>query len=353
MWVVDNQTPFAAERAWVRDINGAEVWLVAVRGTFDILPDGSTIPAAEQEPVVLAPEFSGDPLASALLNDTDLPHLKHATDVLITGHAHAPGGKPARQVLVGLRLGSIKKVLQVTGDRFWRASLTGGVSISEPEPFTVMPMVYERSFGGRDLFGDDPEQHDWDARNPAGRGFARRADHLLDKPVPNVEYPSALLTGWKQRPPVAGFGPIAGHWKPRTDYTGTYDDAWEKKRQPLLPFDFDERYYQCAPHDQQVPGFVRGGETVDLRNVTPDGHLSFRLPRLSLAFTTYFDDGTSVDHRAAIHTVNIKPDLREVVVVWHTHLSCHHKVLKLDRTSVRLKDRIMPADMADTTESVE
>ena len=42
MWQIDNRTPFAAERGWVRDRDGAEVWLVAVKCTFDILPDGTT-----------------------------------------------------------------------------------------------------------------------------------------------------------------------------------------------------------------------------------------------------------------------------------------------------------------------
>jgi len=42
MWQIDNRTPFAAERAWVRDRNGAEIWLVAVRCAFDIAPDGAT-----------------------------------------------------------------------------------------------------------------------------------------------------------------------------------------------------------------------------------------------------------------------------------------------------------------------
>ncbi len=39
--MLNNKTPFAAERSWVRDRNGAEVWLVAVKGTFNILPDGT------------------------------------------------------------------------------------------------------------------------------------------------------------------------------------------------------------------------------------------------------------------------------------------------------------------------
>ena len=52
MWQIDNQTPFAAERGWVRDRTGAEVWLVAVKCTFDIDRDGSTAISAEQPPVL-------------------------------------------------------------------------------------------------------------------------------------------------------------------------------------------------------------------------------------------------------------------------------------------------------------
>ena len=52
MWQVDNRTPFAAERGWVRDRNGTEVWLVTVKCTFDIKPDGSTEVSEEQPPVL-------------------------------------------------------------------------------------------------------------------------------------------------------------------------------------------------------------------------------------------------------------------------------------------------------------
>jgi hypothetical protein len=59
MWQVDNRTPFAAERGWVRDRNGAEIWLVAVKATFDIKPDGSTEVSEEQSPVLRVPEYFG------------------------------------------------------------------------------------------------------------------------------------------------------------------------------------------------------------------------------------------------------------------------------------------------------
>jgi len=343
MWVLDNHTPFAAERTWVRDKNGAEVWLVAVKATFSVNPDGSLFLADEQEDVHLAPQFRGDPAASSLLYETDLPHQKHNTDVLIDGHAYAPYGKPVRSIDVAFKLGNLQKQLRVTGDRFWKRSFPG-VAPSHPQPFVKLPLIYERSFGGFDLTSKDPKDHDWDLRNPSGCGFVKKNKNLIGKPVPNIEYPSSMIGKWQSSSQPAGFGPIAGHWSPRRELTGTYDENWEKNRQPLLPEDFDERYYQCAPEDQQAQGYLRGGELVELFNLTPSGRLKFRLPQVTLGFTSHFDDNSSKEHRAELHTVILKPDHLKVVMVWHTHLECHHKVLKLMNTEIRVKHRILASE---------
>jgi hypothetical protein len=340
MWTLNNQTPYAAERTWVRDKNGAEVWLIAVKGTFDILPDGTTQLSKKQEEVVLAPLFTGNPQSSSLLNDTDLPHKKLATDVLILGHAYAPEGKPVTSLPVGFKVANIQKIIQATGDRVWLDGISG-LSMSDPIPFIKIPITYERAFGGMDLMDDDEKMHDWELRNPAGCGFATKANHLIGKPIPNFEYPGELISNWKQRPRPAGFGPIAGHWCPRVKLAGTYDENWEKTRLPLLPEDFNERYFQNAPEDQQVQGYLKGGEQVVLLNLTPTGKCQFHLPRVFLSFTTDFNDRTSQDHRAVLHTVILKPCLQKVVLVWHTHLLCHHKVLKLTKTNIRIKQPVL------------
>ncbi len=313
MWTITNNSPFAAERSWVRDKNGAEVWLVAVKGTFLISRDGSVKLAEEQEEVCLAPKFRGEPDKSSLLYDSDLVHTKSKTDVLLHGHAYAPGGKPTTKVIVRLKIADIEKELHVVGDRVY--SLFGR-KLSKPQPFTKMP------------------KHGWDPRNPVGRGFATRAAHLDGKPAPNIADPKT----WIQNRPI-GFGPIAGHWTPRIKYGGTYDAKWEKSRQPLLAEDFDERFHQCAPEDQQVP-FLKGGELVELYNLTPNGLLRFRLPRVNLGFETVFDNADNELHRSSLHTVILEPDVPQVMMVWHTHLPCHHKVLKLLTTRIDLKRRI-------------
>jgi len=336
MWSITNDTPFAAERCWVRDREGAEVWLVAVKATFLIATDGSLRLAEAQAPVCVAPVHRGKPGASSLLYDSDLHHTKLNTDIVVNGHAYAPGGRPAAKVVVRLHVADVDKSLTVFGERTWKRTVIG-LSPSEPLPFDKLPLVYERAYGGHD---PGAPHGAWDVRNPVGIGYALHGHDAAGRPLPNVERRDALIGSWND-PEPAGYGPIAGHWASRAQYAGTCDEAWMRDRQPLLPDDFDDRYYQCVPPDQQTRGFLLGGESVVLDNLTPGGLLSFRLPRLTIGFKTDFEDGSSERHAGKLHTVILEPDVPRVMMVWHTQLPCHHKVLKLRTTHLTLKRRVL------------
>jgi hypothetical protein len=335
MWQIDNRTPFAAERGWVRDRNGAEVWLVAVKCTFDIHPDGSTEISKEQPPVLRVPEYIGEAGRSSIRYENDLVLTKKTTDVIVVGHAYAPGDRAVTELEAGFKVGPVQKLLRVTGDREWQSDAP-----SDPVPFVKMPLVYERAFGGVDGKSKHPER-DWDWRNPVGTGFAVSSENADGARLPNIEYPKEMLQAWTDRPQPAGFGPIGCHWQPRVGFAGTYDDNWMKTRQPLLPEDFDERYFQCAPQDQQAPEFLRGGEPVVLLRLTPGGDLRFNLPKVFLGFDTRFYDGSRELHKERrLHTVILEPDFPRVSLVWHSALPCHFKVQKLDRTIVTRKTEI-------------
>lgn len=340
MWILENNTPFSAERGWVRDQKGAEVWLVAVRGAFDIFPDGSVDIAKEQTDVCMAPQYSGEPSTSSLLYESDLIHTKPGTDFILHGHAYTPTGNFATSLDAGFQIGKITKILRVSGDRFWDKGLLG-LRITDPKPFQQMPIHYERAFGGWDQKSKDASKHAWEPRNPIGTGFAVEADHLDGERLPNIEYPNALVSNWNHRPHPAGFGPIAGHWQPRLKYAGTYDEKWEEERLPLLPDDFDERFYRCAPPDQQIDGYLQGGESVILKNLTPRGIVKFQLPKVILSFATSFGRET-VTHDANLHTVIIESDHPRLIMVWHTKLPCHSKVLKLESTVITAREMFVP-----------
>jgi len=334
MWAVSNDTPYSADRAFVRDRDGAEIWIVAVRATYDILPDGRVALAKTQVPVALAPAWMGKPAESSLRWDMDMVRTKLGTDVVLHASAHAPQGKPTEEVEVGFAVGPIQKRLRVFGDRIYHRPMLV-VKPDPPRPFETMPITYERTYGGQsfdDETGALTAQHD---ENPLGMGLVSHPGF----PCHNTEYPGDAKRPLTNRVRAASFGPIPASWQPRVGLAGTYDKNWEETRLPLLPDDFRDEYFYSAPADQQVPGFLSGGEEVTLVNLTPDGLTRFLLPRVRLGFTTSID-GATVNHRGNLHTVIIEPTERRLIMVWHTALPCHHTLYTLKQTLVIEKKRI-------------
>jgi hypothetical protein len=243
MWALTNRTPYGVGRNWIRDKQGAHRWVVAVRATFVMQENGALVRATEQPPPSLAPEYYGEPGASGLRRDSDLLALKPGTDVVLDANAHTPYDRPTDAVTVAISVGGLRKTLVVHGERRLRQRVGGGIGLTNAEPFLSRPIRYEMAYGGWDRTDPDPSKHRLYARNPIGRGFAARAEHLHDQPAPSVQYPDGDVAALGP----AGFGPIDASWSPRRELAGTYDDAWAKTKRPLLPDDYDERFAMCAP----------------------------------------------------------------------------------------------------------
>jgi hypothetical protein len=324
MWQVENHTPFGALGTFVRDRNGAEVWLVAVKASYLLDPDGGIRIAEATEPR-LSPLYLGEPGKSSLSYDTDFPLTKPATDVVLHAHAYARRDGPVAEMAVRMCVGPLQKTVNVTGHRFWEKRLLG-MRLSPPIPFNEMPLTWENAFGGVDRSAPEDVGRRF-AANPVGTGYARRRKDLLHGKAPTITYPD----GDRNRP--AGFGPIPADWLPRAAYGGTYDEHWAAGKAPLLPDDLDERFFCCAPPDQQVPGHLKGGETVELYGMTPDGTLAFKLPALKLTFRTVLA-GRVETHAATLHTVILEPDLPGFSMVWHTALGCQNREHRLEKTVI-------------------
>lgn len=339
MFLVDNRTPYAADRTSFIDKRGVVLWVVVVKATYDVAADGTTTLAAEQVPPVLAPVHHGDPARSSLLYETDLVPPKPATDLLVSGFAHAPGGRPVAELTVGLELAGLRKTLLVRGDRRFEMSLGGVVRHGPMTPVVRVPVVYERAYGGFDDRDPDPAHQRLDPRNPVGCGVAARPEHLVGLPVANFEYPGTDIT----RAGPAGFGPIASHWKPRSDFAGTYDAAWIERRKPLLPEDFDERCFNCAPADQQLRGGLPRDARLLLLNLSPRGTLSVQIPRAHLRYTTFFTKAAAqrhLHHRGKLNTILAEPELARLTLVWSTVLDCGRDVDHIEATRVVEKEAI-------------
>jgi hypothetical protein len=343
MWALTNTTPFAAATTWTRDERGAEFWLVAIRACFEIDLEGHQRLAEKQTPVQRAPVFAGDPMFNGLLSDTDLVMYKAGTDVLVRGSAYAPRGHVVTRCSVSLKVHAVNKTLNVLGDRRLSTGLTG-LSIPRPLPFAEMPLTWERTYGGWDRKGEA-----WEPSNPVGNGFATKAAHLDGAMAPNVEYQGESYRG-PGTGRAAAFGPVAHHWLPRVRYAGTYDQRWQDTRNPLLPEDFDRRYFQSAPDDQQTPEPLVGYEQVMLGGLTPDGPLAFILPRISFRVVTTFRRYGDVAQKPTIYALWLMPDRRRFEIVY----GCALEVLpgreeKLIGTTVLVRKQMsIPTSLART-----
>jgi hypothetical protein len=314
MWAILNRTPYGTGRNWTRDPTGMHWWLVAVRATFTVSPQGRLRLSDEQPAPALAPEHFGEPGRSSLRYDSDLLAPRPGTDVLMLAQAHAPRGQRAVSVPVVLRIASLEKQLIVHGERVYFGGLLG-LTTTRPRPFASRPIQYELAYGGCDQDDPDPRQHRIDARNPVGRGFARKTARLHGQPAHAIEYPG----GKPESRGPAGFGPIDPAWLPRRALAGTYDERWAQAKKPLLPEDYDPAFAMSAPADQQFDRPLSGGDRVGLLNLTPEGTLVFDLPRISLRFRTKFGRKRE-EHPATLATVLLEPEERRVTLVWQSAL---------------------------------
>jgi hypothetical protein len=172
-----------------------------------------------------------------------------------------------------------------------------------------MPIAWERSFGGTDP--DEPSA--FEPRNPVGCGVRKRVADLKGQPAPSFEDPRAPIAEAGVKATPVGLGPVAPHWLPRRGWAGTYDEAWQKERFPLLPENFDPRFLNAAPLDQQLDGY-QPGELVRLGFLGVAARDEFALPALAPTVTVV-DGKTIVEVAPRVDTIVIAPAERRVSVV--------------------------------------
>lgn len=244
--------------------------LCLVKHTYRIDPVGTLEPLPKGEQFGPSPDTPYmDDLGRSLKYPSDIADYKPFTDVIVNATAYAPGGEAAQRVDVGVEVAGVRKRLAVFGDRRWVEGEDGVWFPSEPEPFTAMPVRWERSYGAVD-----------DPRNPLGLGSGPDPGADLEEPtysLPNVENPDALIRNPTDRPDPVGLQAIPEFWSPRTERYGTRDMFWAQFRAPLAPKDHNPRYYNCAPDDQQLTG-LRGDEQLVFENL--DAEQPWRILRL-------------------------------------------------------------------------
>lgn len=190
-----------------------------------------------------------------------------------------------------------------------------------PEPFESIPLIYERAFGGWDRSNPDPESHTFEPRNPVGTGFHDKKGKFEEgTQLPNLEDPARSIVDYGDRPPPAGFGYIAPNWQPRASFAGTYDEKWMKERMPLLPEDFDRRFFNAASPGLIASDYLLGAEFVRIENVSKGGRIAFNLPGMQAPNCRVELKGAKdLRLEPRLDTVIINTDERLLFLIWRAH----------------------------------
>ena len=354
---VRNQTRYPSQYFQMIDVADDIFHVMVTRITYDLSDiddEGYPAEAEEQPELCDADEHYGDANSSSVIQESDYAPFKPRCDLLFANvSAWAPvtaNGK--RRALArypaGVRIdfpdGSHwQKLLTVTGPRTLSTSRIGGLSLSDPEPASCVPIRYERAFGGNCQWWkgwpqptDEGQRLEIDLHeihNPIGCGYVDsgwlKKTRSTDFPAPQIEVfeqPFTLAHAEKASTagsaagaeaiyPVVGLGPVGRWWQPRRNKAGSYDEVWKATRWPRLPANFDFAYWNAAPEDQQFD-YPLGGEQFTLVNLH-DKHadLRFRLPTPTIKLLLHLDAGVPVFKPLCIDTLVIDMDALTLSVV--------------------------------------
>lgn len=251
------------------------------------------------------------PLLGASPLDEGFP--KARGEFLVAGSCHTPGDRPLPRAEVIVQVGSAKKHLAVFGERIWRR---GGFGMTKPLEFASMPLTWEHAFG-----------HAQYAFNQLGRGLIPDncpSDAIIS--LPNIEYFADLIVDSYDRPKPAAMLPIPPHWAQRVAKAGTYDQEWKKNRWPWFPEDIDWTFFNVAPEDQRLAGFLEGGEPIYIKGMHPEHQeIHSSVPRLRpRCFATVKKDVRTTADQDMFREVDLRadtlwlfPEIMAGVLVYH------------------------------------
>jgi len=285
----------------------------------------------------------GNPETCTILYEDELAPYKPATDIVVIGQARAPRGQPVETMMIGIDVAGAQKLLRVTGDRIAHYRPGMVPIVTDPTPFTMMPVRYELAYGGIDAVSrpDKPFHY---PRNPLGRGLAvlnvREAVEGLR--LPNIEGPDDLLTPerivledestWNRQPLAQGLGWFPKTWYPRCSFVGAMpphvaaDEAMREEALGLVPRgqialarqfrlpSFDVCFNNGASLGLAFPN-VPPAALLRVAGLTPEGMLSFTLPDASPSIMLDIGLGENV-LQTALHTVAIYVDQGRVDMIW-------------------------------------
>jgi hypothetical protein len=205
-----------------------------------------------------------------------------------------------------------------------------------------MPLIWERSFGGSDGSASETMRNGSEMRNLVGRGFHLNdaSKSIVGKLLPNIERADHPMSNWSDKPEPIGFGPLGRGWQPRIRFAGTYDQRWMDERLPFLPQDFDNRYFQSAPQDQQLDELAEGA-AFGCANMNDSGRFVARMPAFAVPVRFIFDGRTEASVLKA-DTLTLEPGPGRLIVSGRVSVRLPRKIATLRGIELGIRKRVIP-----------
>ncbi|WP_441288552.1 DUF2169 domain-containing protein [Sorangium sp. KYC3313] len=297
-----------ASSLW-QPLAGAWALTIVCKATYTLAP-GESLIAPEQDAPSSMDVYWEDDVHRSLVCGSDLAPFKRRADVLVVGHAYAPGRRPVTSLLARLAVGAIDKSIAVFGDRVF----TPDGALSAPAPFVKMSLRWERAAGGAGT------------ANPVGVPLGAAPHGRGMVPAPNLEMPGAHVTGHRDAIEPAGFGPIAPSWPGRAHKLGWHAATWSHAHwnERPLPNDIDAGYFNAAPLDQQIDE-ICPDERIVLENLHPTHARLFTSLRAAVPCAVVESGGAPAHERKLrCDTLCIDTDRGTCSLTWRGYVLLDH-----------------------------
>jgi hypothetical protein len=305
---------------------GPRIGMLVAKASFEL--SGGLTHLVTEDPY---PLFEQDEETEVGILPADVhPRPQSTFEVLLVGSAQAPGGRPIPALTVGLTVGSVSKTMAVFGDRWW----TPQGQMTPPQPFTTMPLTWDRAFGGScDVWLDESTiVESRDPMNFLGSGFdavyasERLADVMgaaptyprvaYERRLPNLEDPAALIRApqdrpdpvcWSPAPPGVGFSQV--------QLMREVNEAPD----PVAANPSGETLTLRAHPAWRIP-VPEVGALVVLDGCVPEGRLAFELPRLRVLADFVLGDRRG-QRELAPQILTLLPDQRRMCITYRSHFT--------------------------------
>jgi hypothetical protein len=176
-------------------------------------------------------------------------------------------------------------------------------------------------------------------RNLVGVGFHLNGDKrtVVGTALPNIEKTEDRMQNWSDKPEPIGFGPVGRGWQPRISFAGTYNQQWMDETLPFVPEDFDDRYFQSAPLDQQLRD-LSAGAMFRCQNMSEGSQFIARLPLLHVPVRFLFEDRIE-SMTVSPDTLILEPSFKRVILLGRTSVRLPRKFTVLREIQVGQRNR--------------